>query len=395
MCQARLFADDSSIISTGTDLISIENDVNLDLSSLHHWADDHDWLVTFNANKTDAMLFTNRLFTNYPSLIFGNPQLTFTNTHKHLGVTFNSSGKWEDHINEIINKCAKMIAVMRKMKMKLSRNCLNTMYLSFIRPVLEYADVVWDGCSLQNCNRLEKVQCEVARIVTGLTRSVSLDLLYKEVGWVPLSQRRKESKLITLFKIKNGFAPSYLYDLLPPLVGYEMQYQLRNRLDFSEPLCRLEIYKKSFIPSAVSLWNCLPIHIRNQTELNTFKRLVVKRANPVPYYYLVGDRLFSILHARIRNKCSNLNHDLFQNHIVNSPYCSCGEYDETAFHYFLKCPKFNNERADMIHSLHLNDLPIDINSLLYGNDRMTVLKNRKLFEIVENFIKKSKRFTTG
>ena len=49
---------------------------------------------------------------------------------------------------------------------------LNTMYISFIRPVLEYAFVVWDSCSTYNVNRLEKLQIEAARIVTGLTRSV-------------------------------------------------------------------------------------------------------------------------------------------------------------------------------------------------------------------------------
>ena len=50
------------------------------------------------------------------------------------------------------------------------------------------------SCSAYNANRLEKIQIEAARIVTGLTRSVHLDCLCKEVEWVPLSQRRKENK---------------------------------------------------------------------------------------------------------------------------------------------------------------------------------------------------------
>ena len=46
-------------------------------------------------------------------------------------------------------------------------------------------------------------------------------------------------------------------------------------------------------------------------------------------------RLLSVLHARIRNNCSDLNNDLVQNHLRNDPYCSCGNDIENAHHYFL------------------------------------------------------------
>ena len=96
------------------------------------------------------MLFTNRVNINFPSLLFGETLLSFTDIHKHLGVNFHSSGKWEVHVNDMINKCMKMIGILRKMKMSLSRKCLNSMYISFVRPVLEYASVVWDNCSMQD-----------------------------------------------------------------------------------------------------------------------------------------------------------------------------------------------------------------------------------------------------
>ena len=67
--------------------------------------------------------------------------ISFTNTHKHLGVTFQSSGKWDVHIDEMISKTRKMIGVLPKIKFVLSRRCLNTMCIYCIRPVLEYACV--------------------------------------------------------------------------------------------------------------------------------------------------------------------------------------------------------------------------------------------------------------
>ena len=74
-----------------------------------------------------------------------------------------------------------MIRVLRKLKMNISRKCLNQMFLSYIKPILEYADVVWDGCSIDNTDRLERIQFEAARIVTGITRSTHLEKLYNEV----------------------------------------------------------------------------------------------------------------------------------------------------------------------------------------------------------------------
>ena len=48
------------------------------------------------------------------------------------------------------------MAVLQKLKFKVSRNFLETMYLTFIRPLLEYAGEVWDNCTLADSERLEK-----------------------------------------------------------------------------------------------------------------------------------------------------------------------------------------------------------------------------------------------
>jgi hypothetical protein len=60
-----------------------------------------------------------------------------------------------------------------------------------IRPILEYADVVWDNKTLFLRNKLENVQIEAARVVTGGTRLVSINSLYKETGWETLQARRE------------------------------------------------------------------------------------------------------------------------------------------------------------------------------------------------------------
>ena len=60
------------------------------------------------------------------------------------------------------------------------------MYMSYMLLIVEYASVVWNGCSEQDTVTLQKVQNEAARLVTGLTRFVLLENLYKEGGWTTL-----------------------------------------------------------------------------------------------------------------------------------------------------------------------------------------------------------------
>ena len=58
--------------------------------------------------------------------------------------------------------------------------------LSFIRPVLEYADIIWNNCTQYESNELEKIQNEAARIVTGTPKLVSINSLLSETGWETL-----------------------------------------------------------------------------------------------------------------------------------------------------------------------------------------------------------------
>ena len=64
---------------------------------------------------------------------------------------------------------------MRKLKFLLDRDSLQIIYVSFIRPILEYADIVWDNCTQYELNALEKIQIEAARIVTGTTKLISVN----------------------------------------------------------------------------------------------------------------------------------------------------------------------------------------------------------------------------
>jgi hypothetical protein len=121
---------------------------------------------------------------------------------------------WTNHIDKVIESASKQLNVLRKLKCRLNRNYLEKIYLTFIRPVLEYASEVWDNCGQINSDRLEKVQLEAARIVTGLPSFASIHSIYIETGWEKLKTRREVRKLVLFYKIVNGQVPDYLTELV-------------------------------------------------------------------------------------------------------------------------------------------------------------------------------------
>ena len=90
---------------------------------------------------------------------------------------FSNDSTWHKHINYITSKARQRIYIIRRLKFLLDRKSLNRAYISFIRPVLEYADIVWDNCTQYELDLFEKIQIETAVIETGSTRLVSIELL--------------------------------------------------------------------------------------------------------------------------------------------------------------------------------------------------------------------------
>ena len=66
-------------------------------------------------------------------------------SHKHIGLWISPHLKWNKHIDSQVHKCSKLVGILKYFKHKLNRKAIEKMFLSYVRPVMEYADVVWAG----------------------------------------------------------------------------------------------------------------------------------------------------------------------------------------------------------------------------------------------------------
>ena len=139
--------------------------------------------------------------------------------------------------------------------------------------------MVWDGCSEQDSQTLQKIQNEAARLVTGLTRSVLLENLYKGCGWTSQSQKRQQHKLSFVYNVNAGMVPLYILDLILPLVSGISDRPLRNNRNISLPLNRANISQKYCILSSIRLWNGLEKDLKTLSTLTTIKKHIISKFN--------------------------------------------------------------------------------------------------------------------
>ena len=145
----RLLADDTGLYIIVENPNTAALTLNSDLGTIHHWADN--WLVDFNPTKTTSLLISRkRIPETHPTLKMNNTDISKKTTHKHLGITFNNSCTWSDHVKNIVEKAWPRLNMLRALKFKLRRHALERMYISFIRPLIEYSDAVWDNCSTES-----------------------------------------------------------------------------------------------------------------------------------------------------------------------------------------------------------------------------------------------------
>ena len=100
---------------------------------------------------------------------------------------------------------------MKKLSLTLSRNSLLTIYKTFVRPILDYADIIYDKPRTESFkDKLEMVQYNAALVIAGAIKGTARDRIYRELGLESVAERRWSRKIFFFHKIINGLLPVYL-----------------------------------------------------------------------------------------------------------------------------------------------------------------------------------------
>ena len=136
----KLFADDTSLFSTVQDIAKI----NILEKSLNG---QYNGKANFNpdpSKQAQELLFSRKTSSKpYPSLNFNDNPVHRVQLQKHLGLFLDPKLSFGEHIRCILIKTRKIIGFIRKLQPIMARAALLTIYKSFLRPHLDYGDVIY------------------------------------------------------------------------------------------------------------------------------------------------------------------------------------------------------------------------------------------------------------
>ena len=90
-----------------------------------------------------------------------------------------------------MNECYKMIGVIKRLSVNLPQDVLLRIYKSFIRPYLDYGDIIYDKPHNESFkNKIENIRYKACIAITGAIQGTSQEHLYHELGLESLGYQR-------------------------------------------------------------------------------------------------------------------------------------------------------------------------------------------------------------
>ena len=160
---------------------------------------------------------------------------------------------------------------IRKFQPILLRFSLLTIYKTFVRPHLDYGDMIYDQTYNASFHRkLESIQYFACSAITGTIRGTSYEKSNQELGLETLQSRRWFRKLCLFYKIANNQSRSYLFDYIP---STDRIYNTRSVANVPRIKSKHNFFNKnSYIPSTNIEWNKLDEDVRNAESDALFRK---------------------------------------------------------------------------------------------------------------------------
>ena len=163
------------------------SDLHEDLAEIGNWA--FKWKMSFSPDpnkQAQKIIFSRKKIVSlHPVVYFDNKPVKSSQIHKHLGMILDSNLSHEHRIKHILNNIIifnKRIGLLRKFQLILPRHSLIPIYKTFIRPHLDYGDVIYGHAFNESFHqRLESIQYNAAIAITGAVQGTSPLKLFQEL----------------------------------------------------------------------------------------------------------------------------------------------------------------------------------------------------------------------
>ena len=273
-CKLLLYADDSTLIISGSDPKVIADTLSFELNSCRQWLMDNK--LSLHLGKTESILFgSKRKLKKVTSFEVkcNNEVIQNVNSVKYLGLQIDNDLAGDNIVKGIIKKANSRLKFLYRHKDMLSFNCKKTLCSALIQCHFDYACSSWyPGIRKELTKKLQVMQNKIIRFISDLDSRAHIgNQELAKAGYLSVPDRVKQLKLGHVFKIRNGTSPYYM----------NAHFQKLNEID-NRIVTRATAYNfytpracnqgtNTFFYTSIKDWNELPSGVKMIDNEKSFK----------------------------------------------------------------------------------------------------------------------------
>ena len=171
--------------------------------------------------------------------------------HRLLGIIIDNKLRWDTHTDTLCKTLSKRVFLLSKLKYIVDTDTLKCFFNAHVKSHIDYASVVWGGCSDALKKRL---------------KNLTTDRKLNKIGILNLYRQLDYNKGVFMYRAFTNNASVYISSL------YKAPHSSSRNNYLQLPKPRIELFKTSMAFSGALFWNSLPVHLRSCHSLSSFKR---------------------------------------------------------------------------------------------------------------------------
>ena len=180
-----IFADDTQMATSSFKISELQNQLAEDIENVIQWMADNK--LSLNVLKTDFIIVGPRSkmrdLEETLCITIQNESIYRAPFVKSLGFFIDENLDWGDHVSHVLKKVSSGLSILKMSKNYLPQGTLKISYNSLIETHFRYGNIIWGNCGETFLTRLQKLQNQAARIITGSDYDSPAEPLIEQLGW--------------------------------------------------------------------------------------------------------------------------------------------------------------------------------------------------------------------
>lgn len=210
-----------------------------------------------------------------PPIVINGVALPYVNMTKCLGLQLSNNLSWNNDVSQVTRKVNSALHSL-KVRKNIYSTDIRRLVSATILPLIDYCYVVLIDATCDNDLKLQRTVNSSIRFIFGLRRDEHITAYRRELGWLSVKYRRLYFLLCYFYKLLEVGKPGYLRDAFfeETDVRRSSRSVAKKHTVFKLPHFATTYLERSFIVTAIRVWEELPDDIVNSSSLEVFRNKI-------------------------------------------------------------------------------------------------------------------------